>query len=74
MPTPVLCQNLYIFLQIERQLHSQNQMRERLMAMQVARARELLNWVTVFYVISMTGLFMGYVKPNSLAYNCLSQT
>lgn len=44
---------------VERQLHSQNQMRERLMAMQVARARELLNWIAVFYAVSVTTLSMS---------------
>ena len=47
-------------IMVERQLHSQNQMRERLLAMQIARARELLNWFTAFYAISVTSLSMSY--------------
>ncbi|XP_034239829.1 plasminogen receptor (KT) [Thrips palmi] len=47
-------------IMVERQLHSQNQMRERLMAMQIARARELLNWIAVFYAVSVTTLSMSY--------------
>ncbi|KAK3929946.1 Plasminogen receptor (KT) [Frankliniella fusca] len=49
-------------IMVERQLHSQNQMRERLMAMQIARARELLNWLAAFYVIGVTSLTSAYRK------------
>ncbi|XP_023235301.1 plasminogen receptor (KT)-like [Centruroides sculpturatus] len=49
-------------LQIERQIHVQNQMRERMAAMQIARSRELLYWLGSFYVLATIGLIVGYRK------------
>lgn len=46
---------------MERQIQMQNQMRERLMAMQVARARELLYWFGSFYVVAAAGMMAGFV-------------
>lgn len=47
-------------LQIERQIHVQNQMRERMAAMQIARSRELLYWLGSFYVIATVGMIISY--------------
>lgn len=46
-------------LQLERQIHMQNEMRQKLMAMQVARARELLYWFGAFYVLAGIGMIAG---------------
>jgi predicted transcriptional regulator len=46
-------------LQVERQIQMQNQMRERVMAMQVARARELLYWFGAFYALAGLGMIAG---------------
>jgi hypothetical protein len=53
------CSFTYCILQVERQIQMQNQMRERLMAMQVARARELLYWFGSFYVVAGLGMIAG---------------
>lgn len=50
---------VYCTLQVERQIQMQNQMRERVMAMQVARARELLYWFGSFYVLAGLGMIAG---------------
>jgi len=55
---------------VERQIQMQNQMRERVMAMQVARARELLYWFGTFYVFAGLGMIAGFCrtrKPGVLA-------
>lgn len=55
---------------LERQIHEQNQIRERLMAMQLARAREILYWFGSFYVIASAGMLAGFkrtLKPGVLA-------
>ncbi|XP_046405237.1 plasminogen receptor (KT) [Ischnura elegans] len=55
---------------VERQIQMQNQMRERLMSMQIARARELLYWLGSFYVLAALGMVAGYRrgrKPGVLA-------
>lgn len=47
----------------------QNQMRERMMAMQIARSRELLNWFGSFYVLASIGMVSGFrrtAKPGVL--------
>jgi len=46
-------------LTLERQLQMQNAMRERLMAFQIARQRELLLWTGSFFGIVSTGLVLG---------------
>ena len=38
----------------------QNEMREKMMAMQIARARELLYWFGAFYAVSGLGMIAGY--------------
>jgi len=40
----------------------QNQMRERMVAMQIARSREMLNWFGSFYALTAIGMFTGYKK------------
>jgi hypothetical protein len=45
---------------VERQIQMQNQMRERMMAMQVARARELLYWLSSFYGLAALGMVSGF--------------
>ncbi|XP_066998364.1 plasminogen receptor (KT) [Anabrus simplex] len=45
---------------LERQIQMQNQMRERLTAMQLARARELLYWFGSFYVLAALGMIAGF--------------
>lgn len=55
---------------VERQIQMQNQMRERMMAMQVARARELLYWFGSFYFVAGLGMIAGFRhtrKPGVLA-------
>ena len=44
---------------LERQIQMQNQMRERMMAAQVARARELFVWLGSFYAISAVAMIAG---------------
>ncbi|KAF4533094.1 hypothetical protein B566_EDAN003814 [Ephemera danica] len=45
---------------VERQIQMQNQMRERLMAMQIARARELFYWFSSFYGLAALGMITGF--------------
>lgn len=45
---------------VERQIQMQNQMRERMTAMQIARARELLYWFGSFYVLAALGMIAGF--------------
>ena len=40
----------------------QNQMRERMAAMQIAKNRELLNWFGSFYLLTAAGMLTGYKK------------
>ena len=50
---------------LERQIQMQNQMRERMMAQQVAGAREMFLWLASFYVIAGTGMIAGFARyPN----------
>nr|CAD7448943.1 unnamed protein product [Timema bartmani] len=55
---------------VERQIQMQNQMRERMVSMQVARARELLYWFGSFYILAALGMIAGFRrtrKPGVLA-------
>ncbi|CAB3372455.1 Hypothetical predicted protein [Cloeon dipterum] len=45
---------------LERQIQLQNQMRQRIMAMQVARARELFFWLGAFYGVATLGMLAGF--------------
>ena len=55
-------QSLTTIFQVERQIQMQNQMRERMVAMQIARSREMLNWFGSFYALTAIGMFTGYKK------------
>jgi len=55
---------------LERQIQMQNQMRERMVAQQVAGAREMFLWLGSFYVLAGTGMIMGFArtkKPAAIA-------
>ncbi|XP_061553517.1 plasminogen receptor (KT) [Phycodurus eques] len=49
-------------LQLERQMMMQNQMRERQMAMQIARSREFIKYFGTFFAVAFTGLTVGALK------------
>ena len=44
---------------LERQIQMQNQMRERMVAAQIAGAREMCAWLGSFYLIAATGMVIG---------------
>ena len=44
---------------LERQIQMQNQMRERMMAQQLARAREMFVWLGSFYGIATVAMIAG---------------
>lgn len=46
----------------------QNQMRERMMAMQIARAREMLNWWGSFYALALVAGIAGQVPGGQSRY------
>ncbi len=46
---------------LERQIQMQNQMRERMQAAQIARAREMFVWLGSFYAIATVGMIAGCV-------------
>lgn len=48
-----------MYIQLERQIHMQNEMRKKMMAMQVARTREFLYWFGTFYVLAGIGMIAG---------------
>ena len=55
---------------LERQIQMQNQMRERMMAQQIARTREMFTWLASFYVLAGVAMIRGYratKKPAALA-------
>ncbi len=45
---------------LERQIQMQNQMRERMAAMPVARSRELFTWFVSFYGLATLGMLRGF--------------
>ncbi|KAH1023151.1 plasminogen receptor (KT) [Dendroctonus ponderosae] len=47
-------------IKIERQLQMRNQMRERQVALEIAKQRELFYWVGAFYVASALGTLACY--------------
>ncbi|KAK3086540.1 hypothetical protein FSP39_019914 [Pinctada imbricata] len=49
-------------LTMERQVQMQNQMRERQMAMMVARSRDLFMWYSSFYCVVLVGGVLGFMK------------
>ena len=44
---------------LERQIQMQDQMRERMAAQQLARAREMFVWLSTFYVLASIGMIRG---------------
>ena len=44
---------------LERNIQMQNEMRERLMAQQIARSREMFSWLASFYIIATVGMIRG---------------
>lgn len=44
---------------MERQIQMQNQMRERMMATQIARAREMFVWIGSFYSVAAVAMVAG---------------
>uniref|UniRef100_T1J1M9 Plasminogen receptor (KT) n=1 Tax=Strigamia maritima TaxID=126957 RepID=T1J1M9_STRMM len=50
---------------MERQIHLQNQMRERQMAMQVAKTREMLFWIGSFYILATFAMISRYRKTKN---------
>lgn len=44
---------------MERNIQMQNQMRERMMAMQIARSREMFSWLAPFYLLATIGMIRG---------------
>ena len=41
---------------LERNIQMQNEMRERMMAQQLARSREMFQWLVSFYVVAGIGM------------------
>lgn len=58
-----MCNHTFVFyfVQLERQLIMQNEMRERQMAMQIAWSREFLKYFGTFFGITAVSLTAGYV-------------
>jgi len=52
---------------LERQIQMQNQMRERMVAQQIAGAREMFLWLGSFYVLAGTGMIMGFARTKKPA-------
>ena len=55
---------------LERQIQMQNQMRERMVAQQVAGAREMFLWLGSFYLLAGAGMISGFArtrKPVAIA-------
>lgn len=47
---------------LERQIQMQNQMRERMAAAQIAKAREMVVWLGSFYTLAATGMITGFLR------------
>ncbi|EFA10888.2 plasminogen receptor (KT) isoform X1 [Tribolium castaneum] len=47
-------------IKIERQVQIRKQMRDRLVALEIAKARELFFWYGSFYLLSLAGAIVGY--------------
>jgi len=52
---------------IERQIHMQDAMREKMMAMQVAKARDQFLWMGTFYCFAALAMFKGFSKTRKPA-------
>ncbi|XP_074646192.1 plasminogen receptor (KT)-like [Tubulanus polymorphus] len=55
-------------LQMERQLNMQNLMRERMMAAQLAKNKDIFYWFSSFYAVALMGLIRGYSKAKNPAF------
>ena len=44
---------------MERQIQMQNEMRERMMAQQIAKSREMFSWLATFYLVATVGMIRG---------------
>lgn len=54
-------------LQLERQIYMKHLMHQRMLALKIAKARELFFWLTAFYVVSSAGLFAGFRRTKRLS-------
>ncbi|CAH1121565.1 unnamed protein product [Ceutorhynchus assimilis] len=54
-------------IKIERQLQMRNQMRERQVAFEIAKQRELFYWFGAFYVTSIVGALASYRYKRKLS-------
>lgn len=45
---------------MERQIQMQNEMRERMMAQQIAKSREMFTWLSTFYLVAGLAMIRGY--------------
>ncbi|XP_021343577.1 plasminogen receptor (KT)-like [Mizuhopecten yessoensis] len=57
-------------IQLERMIQMNNQMRERAMAAQVARARDMFNFYAAFYGLACIGGIAGFMRkknPSAIA-------
>ncbi|KAJ3623098.1 hypothetical protein MTP99_019352 [Tenebrio molitor] len=53
-------------IKIEQQLQLRKQMRDRIVALEIAKSRELFFWYGSFYLISLVGAFAGYRRKKRL--------
>ena len=44
---------------MERQIQMQNEMRERMMAQQIAKSREMFTWLSTFYLVAGLAMIRG---------------
>ncbi|XP_014672073.1 PREDICTED: plasminogen receptor (KT)-like isoform X1 [Priapulus caudatus] len=54
-------------LAMERQIQMQNQMRERMMAMQIAKSREFFWWWAAFYSLAAPAMMIGAKRQGNHA-------
>ncbi|XP_077303032.1 plasminogen receptor (KT) [Arctopsyche grandis] len=47
-------------IKMERHIQMMYQLRERSLAMEIAKQREMCNWITAFTVVATIGLFTGF--------------
>ena len=53
---------------LERNMNMQNAMRERMMATQIARTRELLKWSASFWALASLGCTIRAIKTHNPAF------
>ena len=57
---------------LERNIQMQNQMREKMMAQQIARSREMFfPWLTSFYLLAGAAMCNGYNHLKVVIVGCL---